>query len=154
MTALSLLAALVTLAVVKRPRTVPLSQCSELYQRYHKVKGIEASYIQDFALNDSTTVNVTVLKATDSAMFVYLLTSLGKSEDYVRYLNQNHPAGTRFVGIREKDRSMQAMDDGSQPDKDIVAYSPIKKTVVVFHVETQELFDIILLGNLRKNIDI
>ena len=72
-TALSLLAALVTLAVVRRPRTVPLSQCSDVYLRYHDAPGIQADFVKDFRINDTITVDVTVLQAADSSGWACLV---------------------------------------------------------------------------------
>lgn len=60
-----------TLAVWQHhhPRQLPVSQCSELYQHYYRTEGIEAAFIKDFDLGDSVTVDVTVLKATDNAVW-------------------------------------------------------------------------------------
>ena len=57
----------VGLAVRYMPRTVPYSQCSEVYKRYCDVEGVRATYIKDFPLNDTLTIGVTLLEAeTDS----------------------------------------------------------------------------------------
>ena len=45
--ALSFLAVLAAVAWRCWPRTVPLSQCSEVYQRYHDIPGIQASFIKN-----------------------------------------------------------------------------------------------------------
>lgn len=62
-----LLAVSATLVWKYRPRTVPVEECSELYRRYSDSSHICASYIKDFRVNDSLTLDVTVLEALDSA---------------------------------------------------------------------------------------
>ena len=57
---------LVALAVRLWPRTVPFDQCSDLYQQYVAVEGINATYIKDYKVNDTVFVDVTLLEATDS----------------------------------------------------------------------------------------
>ncbi|MBR4738445.1 MAG: hypothetical protein IK058_00410 [Bacteroidales bacterium] len=63
------------------PRQLPLGQCSEELRRYRKVDGIQASYLKSFPLNDTLTVAVTLLQATDSAGWSRLLEDFGL--DYV-----------------------------------------------------------------------
>lgn len=47
------------------PRTVPLEECSEIYQRYHDNPHVVASFLKDFRVNDTVTVDVTLLEAKD-----------------------------------------------------------------------------------------
>lgn len=63
-------AVLLTAAVwaIRWERTVPLGQCSLLYQEYADRKDVKVSFIKDFYLNDSVSVDVTLLQpTTDSA---------------------------------------------------------------------------------------
>ena len=43
------------------------SAVSELYTRYENVEGVDVSFVKNFQVNDSITVDVTQLEATDSA---------------------------------------------------------------------------------------
>lgn len=64
-----LLAVLVVGAVTAwhyRARLFPQGEVSALFLRYEHQPGIEADFIKNYRLNDSTAVDVTVLKATDS----------------------------------------------------------------------------------------
>ena len=47
------------------PRTVPLEECSGIYQRYHDNPHVVASFLKDFRVNDTVTVDVTLLEAKD-----------------------------------------------------------------------------------------
>ena len=76
-----LLLLLGSLLCLRCPRTVPLHKCSEVYQRYVGHEGIAAAYIQDFPVNDTLTIAVTLLEATDSAGWEYLLQEFKIPED-------------------------------------------------------------------------
>ena len=55
-------------AVLILPQVVPFSQCSDVYKRYAKMDGVDATFIKDYKVNDTVFVDVTLLKAkTDSA---------------------------------------------------------------------------------------
>lgn len=47
------------------PRTVPLEECSGIYQHYHDNPHVVASFLKDFRVNDTVTVDVTLLEAKD-----------------------------------------------------------------------------------------
>lgn len=61
------LAVALTLGWKYCPRTVPVEECSQLYRDYADNPHIAAAYIRDFRVNDSLTLDVTVLEAIDSA---------------------------------------------------------------------------------------
>lgn len=46
---------------------------SELYLRYEHADGIKASFIKDYRINDTLTLDVTLLQATDSAGWQQLI---------------------------------------------------------------------------------
>lgn len=53
---------------IKWERTVPLGQCSRLYQEYADRADVNVSFIKDFYINDSIAVDVTLMQpTTDSA---------------------------------------------------------------------------------------
>ena len=58
-------------------RTVPWEKCSEVYKKYSRVEGVRATYIKDFRINDTLTVGVTLLEATDSAGWATLQEDFG-----------------------------------------------------------------------------
>lgn len=71
-------------------RTVPLEECSELYRRYAGSKGLEATFVQGYRLNDSLRVDVTLLQATDSAAWQQLMDTMysnysQEARDYIMH---------------------------------------------------------------------
>ena len=61
-----------SIVAVRWPRTVPLSQCSELYRHYADNPDIHASFIKDFRINDTLVVDVTLLKAASDTGWALL----------------------------------------------------------------------------------
>ncbi|MBP5542105.1 MAG: hypothetical protein J6X88_10730 [Bacteroidales bacterium] len=70
---LALLAVAAVTAWHYRARLLPRGETSELYLRYHDAPGILADFIKNFHLNDTLTVDVTVLHAADSSGWTCLV---------------------------------------------------------------------------------
>ena len=64
---LSLVSVSATVTCVTCSRTVPLSQCSDIYRRYAGNPDIGAAYIKDYKLNDSLILSATVLEAKNDS---------------------------------------------------------------------------------------
>ena len=65
-------------------RTLPESQCSEVYRRYAHVPGVEAAFVKGFPINDTVAVDVTLLHATDSAGWAFLVDTFHISKDRIK----------------------------------------------------------------------
>ena len=69
------------LAVRYLPGIVPESQCSEVYRRYAHVPGVEAAFVKGFPINDTLGVDVTLLRAADSAGWDFLVDTFHVSKE-------------------------------------------------------------------------
>lgn len=67
------LIAIVLSVLLHRPRMLPLKECSDIYREYYKTEGIQATFVKDYDLGDSVTVDVTILQAIDSLAWHSLL---------------------------------------------------------------------------------
>ena len=85
---LCVVAVLVAVLVKRCPRTVPYEQCSEVYKRYSRVEGVRATYVKDYRINDTLTIGVTLLEATDSAGWEYLMKQLNITPEMQMVLKQ------------------------------------------------------------------
>ena len=56
-----------------RPRQLPNEECSAIFLRYKDNDHIKTAFIKDFPINDSITVDVTTLQATDSVGWATLV---------------------------------------------------------------------------------
>lgn len=116
--AVGLVAALLTVIVIRSPRTVPLAETSEVYRQYRHLPGVRAAFIRQMPINDTMRLDMTLLEAEDSAAFADLLIKMGKSEEFVQYIMS--------IEQEEEDRFT-----GKDEQNNIVVVFPNKKTVVV-----------------------
>ena len=116
--AVGLVAALLTVIVIRAPRTVPLAETSEVYRQYRHLPGVRAAFIRQMPINDTLRLDMTLLEAEDSAAFADLLIKMGKSEEFVQYIMS--------IEQEEEDRFT-----GKDEQNNIVVVFPNKKTVVV-----------------------
>jgi hypothetical protein len=132
-------AIVVGLAVRYVPSVVPYWQCSEVYKRYSKVEGVCASYIKDYRINDTLTVGVTLLEATDSAGWKYLLQAFNIPQEMIELEEidvwtwkafKNHPE--EAYNLTVNDRQVE------QSDLEIVSISMKNQDICVFHTQNEQ----------------
>ena len=150
-TVLSLTA--VSLTVYWR-HTVPFNQCSEVYQRYSRFPGVEAAFIRDKQINDTLSLDMTLLVAKDSSTFAGLLNEWGKSDEYIMsVMNTEKDETLRLVGLRRKGHPEQPADIDDSNNEVMVIF-PVRKKIAFFHPTHPSQINILLLGNLHTNINI
>ena len=144
---LCLLAVTVPAAVVYWCRTVPLDQCSEVYQRYHDVPGIRAAFIRDKQINDTLKVDMTLLVADDSLAFANLLKSIGKSDEFITdMLSLGGTPDTRYSGSFRRGE-LGSLSDPDDANNEVISYFPVRRAVAFFHTRTAEELDVVLKKN-------
>ena len=112
----------------------PQQQVSDLYRRYEHVDGIAASYIHNYPVNDTLSLDVTLLEATDSDGWQTLSDDFGiiPLEDE---LQQKIDSGKDLVFVREVNgQNMKVQADSICDNTKLIAISYLKKTVCIFHV--------------------
>ena len=129
------------LAVRYLPGIVPESQCSEVYRRYAHVPGVEAAFVKGFPINDTLGVDVTLLHATDSAGWAYLMNKfdLPKAmlelaetrKDHLlseRQVLRNHPEKKAITQGELRDPNL------TEDDVELCVIDYFEKEICVFHV--------------------
>ena len=151
---LCIVAALVTVVVRRAPRTVPLSQCSEVYQRYHDTPGIHASFIKDKQINDTLRLDMTLLVANDSLAYANLLKSIGKSDEFITdILSLGGTMETRYSGSFRRGE-LGSLGDPDDANNEVESIFPIRKTVAIFHTHTAREVEVVLLKSYYSKINI
>lgn len=113
------------------PRTVPPERASELYRQYASNPHLNVSYIEDFRVNDTVTVDVTLLEAKDDEGWEELrerfdISDLSDIPEEVRHLFAEK---TKAIGFSHYEED----DEGEIVN--IVVYSRIEKSVYLFHTK-------------------
>lgn len=112
-------------------RLFPSGKVSPLYELYYGCEGIEADYVTGMRVNDSISVDVTLLHATDSAAWRRLTLDFGvppETEVEAEALGR----GRDFSRLMRYPPSLPA--DSTLPPP-VTAVSPLKWTITVFHVK-------------------
>ncbi|MBR6130620.1 MAG: hypothetical protein IKQ20_02020 [Bacteroidales bacterium] len=135
-----LVALLVVAAVVVWhfvPRQLPYSECSDIYKHYAAEKGIEATYIKDYKVNDTVFVDVTLLEATDSVGWNKLVEELNLvTPDSASQCDLDKGMDLIFLKQVKKDNYSQKAITPSG-NVDVLATSYLKKKVTVFHTKNR-----------------
>lgn len=136
-TVVVLLSVAVPLLVLHKPWKGTKVATSELYNRYADKKGIEASFIKDYKVNDSVFVDITVLEARDSAGWKLLKEEFGifdakdlppeEREIYNTYFNQS------IVLKKAPPGKYSQQPDTNTINNDVIAYELAERRVSVFH---------------------
>ena len=125
---------------------MPYWQSSEVYKKYKDVEGIRASYVKDFRVNDTLTVAVTLLEATDSAGWERLMERFGAPDDMIETIKSNPEARKAWVRMAPKGHPEEMVDGGMQGGDteewgyDMVAISFEPRAIAVFDVKSKEDF--------------
>ena len=141
---LCVVAVLVAVLVKRCPRTVPYEQCSEVYKRYSRVEGVRATYVKDYRINDTLTIGVTLLEATDSAGWKYLLQKFNISQEMQTVFEQVDFGVMSWNSHKDnpevKAATIGECRDVSLTDKDIeiCACSFRERKICVFHTQSEE----------------
>ena len=152
--ALSLLAVLAAVAWRCWPRTVPLSQCSEVYQRYHDIPGIQASFIKNKQINDTLRLDMTILEAEDSLAFANLLKSMSKSDEYITdILSLGGNTDKCYSGTFRRGE-LGSLGDSDDANNEVRSVFPVRMTVAIFHTRTAEELKAVLQKSYYSKIKI
>ena len=130
--------------LVLTPRTVPFDECSPLYRQYAGQEGIKASYVRDYPVDDTTLVDVTLLRATtDSAWISLCHEFLPNISNIINNLPQEH--AVTFWAV-SKDNHRTQVTPNTIEIFDLVLLTAQMKTIYVFHLKDKEqssvIFDI------------
>ena len=133
-----LLAVVLPLAVIYGPHLLPPGECSSLYREYYRVPGIEASFVKGYQVNDTLFLDVTLLRAKDSADWERLVEDFGLTESVS--MNPTRPS---FIARRvSKDNPHQGVQTPDEPFDNLVAV-PDRREIHLYCTE-----------NIQQSIDL
>jgi len=126
---------------------LPRWQVSDIYRRYEHVDGIAASYIHNYPVNDTLTLDVTLLEATTDSAWQALCADFALS-DIVENIEQTAP---NIVFLRQVSRhNYTQVVLGDSPDAECLAISCDSRTLAVFHTHNVAEMHAVVYHNLKK----
>ena len=148
LTLLMVAAVVAAAAVVFCRHILPRWQVSDLYRRYHNADGIAASYIHNFPVNDTLTLDVTLLEATTDSAWQTLCSDFAIS-NMVEEMKGSDPRAVFSRLVNRHDYSQVAF--GDSPDAEILAISCDTKTFAVFHTCNAAEMHTVFYYNMKKS---
>ena len=149
-----LLAVAAVLVVKYWHHTLPAEECGEVYCRYSNRDDLKVSFLKDFRIDDSTTVDVTTLTAKDSAGWESLQREMNRSEETIELAreginNGNHPITMYPCETGHPERRC------SDPDKNkwLVIMMHTERTIYVFHTIDEKQSRVIRTKKMKETIN-
>lgn len=121
--------------VVSLPNVVPKDNCSDLYRQYAGAEGIKATFVKDYRVNDSLTLDVTILEARDSAGWAGLLKDFDITplpQEALEFLGLDTNAVT-FWKVHKTD--FTPVDDPLCTDFYLIVLQECRRTITLFSIE-------------------
>lgn len=132
-------------------RLWPRVEVGALYRTYADVPGIDATFLHNFPLNDTLTIDVTILQATDSAGWVLLLKDFDMTPPPPEVIEI---CGKDFIEMRQAPKNdYSGCRDTVLINNDFIATSWYEKTIWVFVIETEEQYLAVLLNQVDESIN-
>ncbi len=134
-----LLAGGVVLALL--PRCPMPWQCSKLYWQYRGQEGIEASYVRDYPVDDTTLVDVTLLRATtdsawESLCIAFTPYEFSDSSEYIH--NLIHDTTSVTFRVVSKDDYRVKVTPATANNFDFFTLTAMQKSICIFHTKNNE----------------
>ena len=122
------------------PRTVPPERASELYRQYASNPHVAASFLKDFRVNDTVTVDVTLLEAKDDEGWEELREMTG-GFPLMEHEKEQLKRGNDIVQtwISEND-SLKPSPNTDPINIFFCVMSFLKRSILACHIETEEQY--------------
>ena len=116
-------------------------QCSKLYWQYRGQEGIEASYVKQYPVDDTTLVDVTLLHATTDSAWEKLCIAFtpyefSDSSDYINKLVHDTSSVT-FWTVSKDDHHVKVIP-ATANDFDFIALTAKMNSICIFHTKNKE----------------
>ena len=125
------------LAVRYWPRIVHPGEPSGLYLRYKDNPHISAAFIKDFRVNDSLTLDVTILEARDSVGWDQLRIDFKRPilpPEIEKYINKHNSFAIKQV---RRDDPGKGMDKENLANNDFLVIKNLERTFYLFHTDNE-----------------
>lgn len=131
-------------AVLLLPQVVPFDQCSDVYKRYAKMDGVDATFIKDYKVNDTVFVDVTLLEARSDSAWNVLLHDFNITPPPREVIEITSDGCIDIWAAPKKDYSLPM--DSFPLNNDLIAISWTERRISVFSIETM-----LQLRSLKRN---
>ena len=109
-------------------------EVSELYRAYMDTPGVDATFIRGFQVNDTVSVDVTLLQATDSAGWERLITDFKIVREFLTGNDNN-------IMVRKAKKGCTGKQIDPVPENnDLILLADGMHTISIFHITDKDQF--------------
>lgn len=131
----------------------PRPSGAALSRHYNHLPGIKATYFKDYPLNDTLSLNVTLLEALDSIGWSTLCNdfNIAEPDTTLQQLIDSglDPIFTRRVDVDDCTQTV----DSTNPNSQLLAFSYKSQSVTLFHTTNNEVIHAVYYHNFDKSIN-
>lgn len=135
------------------PRTVPSERVSDLYRRYADNPHLTVAFVEDFPLNDTLTVDVTTLTATDDEGWDSLCVDFNTPVLPVSYLELFEGKDDLVISYKASSDFTEFLQDIGVSEMNAISISYFNHQVVIFGTKTNEQQHAVLHYNLENQLN-
>ena len=137
--------------VLRWHRIFPSHETSELYRRYENHEHIDVSFVKDFHVNDTVSVDVTILEAKDDSTWM----TMRKDFRVLCYTQENNTSVGKDISYRYAPKSNYSAtaDTTDLLNNDCIAINHTERTICVFHIadeKTQKTIEHLIFQHMLK----
>lgn len=121
----------------------PLRHVSDTYSKYEGVDGVSAAFMKGYRINDTISVDVTLLKADNDSVYMALLSDFNRVIPYFDTLPMLHREYSTITWKAPKADYTKTTDTTNCINNDIFSSHLSRRVIVIFHIETKEQYDVI-----------
>lgn len=113
----------------------------DLYSRYEHQPGVRVGFVHDFAVDDSTQIDVTTFEALTDSGWTWMVQEFGLQKEEIPETDADE-SGFLFRRVEKGKPSVTAAADCK--DVDILLISTVDRAAGIYHVATQDEEDLVL----------
>ena len=120
--------------------TLPLCAQSDAYLHYSQYPNLDVAFVEAFRIDDTTTLDVTVILAKDSATLFWMIEEFNLTEIYNHAVSRQKHLNPRYLIARQVSKAdptcrVTKLVDG---EYDFLSFSIYYKRIIIFHIQNEQ----------------
>ena len=120
--------------------TLPLCAQSDAYLHYSQNPNLDVAFFENLRIDDTTTLDVTVILAKDSATLFWMIEEFNLTEIYNHAVSRQKHLNPRYLIARQVSKAdpscrVTKLVDG---EYDFLSFSIYYKRIIIFHVQNEQ----------------
>ncbi len=120
--------------------TLPLCAQSDAYLHYSQNPNLDVAFFEKLRIDDTTTLDVTVILAKDSATLFWMIEEFNLTEIYNHAVSRQKHLNPRYLIARQVSKAdpscrVTKLVDG---EYDFLSFSIYYKRIIIFHVQNEQ----------------